>query len=38
MKRACLNKASKLNIIPACGVTYDHNEKNKYYHMKIIMQ
>jgi hypothetical protein len=34
MKRACLNKAYKPMIIPACGVAYDHNEKNKYYHMK----
>jgi starch-binding outer membrane protein, SusD/RagB family len=34
MKRACLYEASKLNIISACGVTYDLNEKNKNYHMK----
>jgi 2,3-bisphosphoglycerate-independent phosphoglycerate mutase len=34
MKRACLYKAFKPSIIPACGVTYDHNVKNKYYHMK----
>jgi hypothetical protein len=34
MKRACLDETSKPNIIPACGVTYDLNEKNRYYHMK----
>ena len=29
MKRACLNKTSKLMIVLACGVPYDLNLKNK---------
>lgn len=34
MKQACLNKASKLMIVLACGVPYGLSLKNKKYHMK----